>query len=154
MPVPVLPATCQSAGTPARSRRAPVVLAAIQRSSCARESARSPSPSSSVCRPVSIAAGVVVSRGSPGRFSFRVGSTRSSRVARSPSPRANAVSAGGPPKLDSSRLPAVLSLTTTAASHSSDRVMPGGPVRDPVTGEYGTRSPPPITMRRSSRSSP
>lgn len=49
---------------------------------------------------------------------------RSSRVVSSPSDRANAVSPAGPPKLASNRLPAVLSLSVIAASHSSAIVMP------------------------------
>ena len=82
-----------------------------------RDAGDSASPSSSARMSASIIAGVVVSRGSPGMAWLSSGSMRSSRVRVSPSERANAVSPAGPPKLASSRLPAVLSLSVIAASH-------------------------------------
>jgi hypothetical protein len=50
-------------------------------------------------------------------------SQRSNRVLSSPMLRANAVIAGGPPIACNSRLPAVLSLTCSAASHSAASVI-------------------------------
>ena len=73
---------------------------------------------------IAIAAGVVVSRGSSGKASFRVGSLRSSRETSSPSARAQRVTAGGPPKLARIRLAAVLSLRVRPASHRPAIVMP------------------------------
>src|SRR5258708_14223446 len=46
------------------------------------------------------------------------------RSVSSPLARSHCVSACGPPLASSSRLAAVLSLSTTAASHSSEMVMP------------------------------
>ena len=68
-------------------------------------------------------------------YPLSVGSLRSRRVTVSPKRRANAVSPAGPPMLASSKLPAVLSLSVTAASQSSDSVMPLPPVCLPVSGE-------------------
>jgi len=51
--------------------------------------------------------------------------------------RANAVMADGPPIVFSSRLPAVLSLTCSAAWHSSSSVM-SAPARGCVLGEFAT----------------
>ena len=76
-----------------------------------RRRATNARPAASSRRLPSIALGVVVSRGSPGVASLSVGSLRSSRVMPSPRLRANAVTAAGPPKLASSRLAAVLSLS-------------------------------------------
>jgi hypothetical protein len=53
---------------------------------------------------------VVVSRSSLGRLALRSGSSRSRRVARSPTERAKAVKPAGPPITERTRLPAVLSL--------------------------------------------
>src|SRR5580704_14205598 len=56
----------------------------------------------------------------------------------SPSVRAKAVKAEGPPMSSSSRLPAVLSLRVSAASQISASVMPPSPARFSVTGEFTT----------------
>jgi hypothetical protein len=72
-----------------------------------------------------MAAGVVVSRLSSGPVeTLSSGSERSKRVVASPRPRANAVTAAGPPRSSRSRFAAVLSLTVRAASHRSATVMP------------------------------
>ncbi len=69
-----------------------------------------------------IAAGLVVSRTSPSRFSLSEGSVRSRRVIVSPWARMNAVRPSGPPIIGRSRFAALLSLTSTAASASSAMV--------------------------------
>ena len=79
-PVPVLSPTRQPFGTPARSRLSPVLLATSHAVSCSREEAESASPRTVRRSNSTIAAGVVVSRGSPGRASFNSVSRRSSRV--------------------------------------------------------------------------
>jgi hypothetical protein len=56
------------------------------------------------------ACGELVSRASPGAAELSSVSQRSSRVRSSPMLRANAVIAGGPPMICSSRFPAVLML--------------------------------------------
>ncbi len=151
--MPVLSATRQSDGTPARRRFAPVVLADIHSTSRARPGSDSALPSASVRSACAIARGVEVSRGSPGVASLSVGSVRSSRVVSSPLRRRKAVTAAGPPTLASSRLAAVLSLTVTAASHSSPTLRPL-PTCLPVTGAHSSRSACAMATRRSSLSWP
>ena len=70
-----------------------------------------------------MARGLVVSRGSPGVASLRLGSLRSSRVTLSPSERANCVKPAGPPIVCSTRFAAVLSLQSIAAAQRSASVM-------------------------------
>jgi len=82
-----------------------------------------------------MAAGLVVSRGSPGRASFSSVSRRSSRLTSSPSPRSQRVSPAGPPRLSSIRFAAPLSLRVIAASQSSATVIPPAPACFSVTGE-------------------
>ena len=152
--VPVLSPTRQPCGNPARRRLSPVRVASSQATSRPRAPSDSTSPSSTACMSRSMAEGVVVSRGSPGIASLRMVSRRSRRLDASPSERANAVQPAGPPMRSSSRLPAVLSLSVITASHTSASVMPGAPVRSPVTGEYATRSSFANSMRCASASSP
>ena len=71
-----------------------------------------------------IAAGVVVSRSSPGMALFNSGSFRSSLVVSSLTLRAKFVRPTGPPIVSSKRLPAVLSLCSIAAAHKAPSVMP------------------------------
>src|SRR5579885_1573223 len=151
-PVPVLPPTRQSGGSPARKRLPPVLHASSQSVSCCPEEGFSAPPRTSLRMSSTIADGVVVSRGSPGSDSFTAGSFRSRRVTGSPSERANSVTAAGPPRAARMRLPAVLSLSVIAASQSSASVMPSPPTCMPVVGEYSTRSPFVNTTRRSSLS--
>jgi hypothetical protein len=96
-----------------------VTLATIQPISRARAAGPSPSPINIASIVLTIASGVVVSRGSPGAASLSIGSIRSSRVVRSPRRRANAFTAFVPPSKSISRLAAGLSLTVTIASHSA-----------------------------------
>ncbi len=109
-PVPVLSPTRQLAGTPARRRAPPVVLARSHCVSWLREEAERALPSRSELRFASMAEGVVVSRGSLGRDWLRAVSMRSMRVTVSPRERANRVKPAGPPMLARMRLAAVLSL--------------------------------------------
>src|SRR5581483_6665196 len=60
-PEPVLSASRQSAGNPARSESAPVLFAVSQRVNRSREPCESASPSNNFCMSPSIAHGVVVS---------------------------------------------------------------------------------------------
>ena len=151
--VPVLSPTRQP-GRPARRRLSPVWLASAQSVSRRREAFDSTSPSNSFCRVATIAAGVVVSRGSPGVASLSVGSLRSRRVTVSPMPRNQAVSPAGPPCSASSRLAAVLSLIVIVASHSAATGRPAAPSCFSTTGDQLTRSSGVQVSRRSSRSSP
>src|ERR1700722_2964901 len=79
-PVPVLSPALQLAGIPARRRSRPVRQFLIQSRSFLRECVTSELPTRDLFMSTSIEGGVVVSRGSLGRFEFRSGSTRSSRV--------------------------------------------------------------------------
>ncbi|MCY1229169.1 hypothetical protein D9M72_415260 [compost metagenome] len=97
-----------------------------------------------------MAAGVVVSRGSPGMAVFSSGSVRSRRKVVSPMRRAKAVTAAGPPSTFSSRLAAALSLYCMVAAHISFTVMPVARCFS-ATGECDTRSPLPTLTRRPSR---
>ncbi len=82
-----------------------------------------------------MACGVVMSVVRHGSAELRSGSHRSSRVVRSPSERQNRVIPVGPPSSLSSRLPAQLSLSETAAAHSASTVMPSARFSGrPVTG--------------------
>ncbi len=82
--------------------------------------------------------GVVVSRSSPGVALLSAGSSRSRRVCMVPMSRSHWVRPCGPPWRASSRLAAVLSLSTTVASHSSATVSPAPSAWASVVGEYGT----------------
>ncbi|BBJ37638.1 hypothetical protein SSPO_003560 [Streptomyces antimycoticus] len=70
------------------------------------------------------AAGLVVSVLRQGSAELSSGSHRSSRVVPSPSERQKRVMPVGPFSRRSRRLPAVLSLSLTAAAHNSETVMP------------------------------
>src|SRR3954470_12805624 len=117
--LPVLSPIFQLAGSPPRSRFAPVLQPTSHSVSCAREVADNASPTTSRFRLPAIAAGVVVSRGSPGGERLSSGSLWSSREVVSPSDRQKAVSAAGPPIRAKSRLAQVLSLSSTIALHMS-----------------------------------
>src|ERR1700733_418541 len=82
--LPVLSPIFQLAGRPPRSRFAPVLQSTIQSVSWAREAGDSASPVTSRFRLPAIAAGVVVSWGSPGGERFSSGSLWSSREVVSP----------------------------------------------------------------------
>ena len=86
--------------------------------------AESASPKRIFCMSPSMAAGVVVSRGSPGRASLSAGSLRSSRVCVSPSARGSASGRPGRRSSRASGSPAVLSLRVTAASQSLGQRQP------------------------------
>jgi hypothetical protein len=109
-PRPVLSPTLHVFGTPARIIDPPVSLRCNQSSSLRRDASDKASPSNSLCMSEEIAAGVVVSRSSPGMALFNSGSIRSRRVTRSPRARTKFVRPAGPPIAFRRRLPAVLSL--------------------------------------------
>jgi len=139
LPVPVLSPSTQSAGSPACRRALPVVQARIQRMSKSREAGCNASPNTNARRLCAVAAGVVVSRGSPGIAVSSESSVRSSRVMRSPSARANAVTPAGPPSAASIWLAAQLSLSVTAASQISRSAIPVARCCS-VMGECASRS--------------
>src|SRR5437764_14363570 len=68
-----------------------------------------------------IAAGVVVSRSSPGMALFNSGSFLSSLVISSPTLRTKLVSPTGPPILSNRRLPAVITLFDCRRAQSAER---------------------------------
>src|SRR4051812_31036634 len=109
--LPVLSATFQAGGRPARKRLAPVLQFSIQPVNRSREAGDSTSPSRKRLRLPAMAAGVVVSCGSPGGDRFSSGSLWSRRETLSPPDRQKPVSAAGPPLCASSRLAQVLSLS-------------------------------------------
>jgi hypothetical protein len=94
---PVLSLTRQPLLRPARNRSSPVLFAISHAMSCSREAGDSLLPTTKLSMFPAIAAGDVVSRGSPGSASFNAVSTRSNRVTVSPSERAKRVIPGGPP---------------------------------------------------------
>ena len=85
----------QEGGSPARSLLSPTLSPMSHACSWPRDASDSPSPTRTFCMVAAIARGLVVSRGSPGSDSLRVGSLRSSRVTSSPSARANCVNPAG-----------------------------------------------------------
>ncbi len=139
-------AASHPAGTAARIRRAPVTQPRIQATSWSRCGASSRLPSAARCRSVIIAAGVVVSRGSPGTAPFSAVSQRSRRNRSSPAESAKVVTAPGPPSSRIIRFAAVLSLYCSAAAQISATVMPS-PACWLANGEYGARSRPVNRMR-------
>nr|GAJ32273.1 hypothetical 9.2 kDa protein [Bradyrhizobium sp. DOA9] len=138
--LPVLSPIFQPAGSPPRRRFAPVLQFTIQSVSRAREGGDNASPVTSRRKFPAIAAGVVVSRGSPGCERLSAGSLWSSREVVSPSDRQNVVSAAGPPIRASSRLAQVLSLSSTMALHISPTdILPAARFSF-ATGAYSSRS--------------
>ena len=135
-PRPVLSPRTQFFGMPARIIGPPVSLRCNQSSSWRRDASDKASPSNSLCMSEQIAAGVVVSRSSPGIALFNSGSIRSRRVTRSPRVRTKFVRPAGPPMAFKSRLPAVLSLCSIAAAHSAPNVIPPSLRCSFVTGAY------------------
>src|SRR6201998_617503 len=83
-PEPVLSPATQSAGIPERGRAKPVRRFFIHAMSWERACADQASPPRILFIVLVIAAGVVVSRSSPGILLLRLGSLRSSRVTESP----------------------------------------------------------------------
>ena len=139
-PVPVLSPTSQSLGSFARKRSWPV---SQSRNHCNRRSRDVEDrrfPHRTLFIKVAIARGEVVSRRSPDSLSLSVGSFLSRRVIASPHDRANSVTTDGPPNLESSKLAAVLSLTTIAARVKSLTVMKPFAACLLVTGAYARRS--------------
>ena len=104
-PRPVLSPTLHVFGTPARIIDPPVSLRCNQSSSLRRDASDKAWPSNSLCMSEEIAAGVVVSRSSPGMALFNSGSIRSRRVTRSPRARTKFVTPAGPPIAFRRRLP-------------------------------------------------
>src|SRR5438045_1000685 len=117
--LPVLSPIFQFFGKPARNRLSPVLQLIIHSTNCSREACDSTSPSRNRRTLPAIAAGVVVSLGSPGGERLSSGSLWSSRETVSPVARQNAVNAAGPPVRASSKLTQVLSLSSTIALHMS-----------------------------------
>src|SRR5689334_10624385 len=118
--LPVLSPIFHSLGRPPRRRLFPVLQPTSQSVRCWRERVDSTSASTNRRRFPAIAAGVVVSWGSPGGERLSSGSLWSRRETVSPVERQNAVSAAGPPDRASSRLAQVLSLSSTMALHMSE----------------------------------
>jgi len=118
-----------------------------------REAGSSASPSTKRCRLPAIAAGLVVSRGSPGANRLSSGSWRAQRVSASPCARRKAVSPAGPPTSGSSRLAAALSLMVSVARHRS-RTLMSLPTWRVLAGEWWRMSAARTGTRRSSDSSP
>src|SRR5690625_3000547 len=135
----VLSASLQPFGRLARKRSSDVWLASIHVRSRRRSRWLSACETNSRWRFDAVTYGDVVSRGSSGSAELSASSQRSSRVTSSPSDRKNAVSPGGPPISRSRRLPAVLSLSVIAASHSSRTSMPSATC-SLVTGAYSRTS--------------
>lgn len=145
---PVLSAVRQLAGNSARSRSRPVTFDSIHRISCFLKRWESAAPSSTEFRSSAIAAGVVVSRGSPSRDSFTDSSVRSRRVTPSPRERQNLVIPGGPPIVSRSRFAAVLSLRVKIASQRAPTFIVL-PACGSVSGELNKSGPRGILTTRS-----
>src|SRR5690606_14378772 len=103
---------------PARSSGPPTSLSTSHSVNVLRDIGDSASPRTRSRREFAMAAGEVVSRGSPGVASLRSVSQRSSRVTSSPMERRNVVTASGPPSASSTLLAAVLSLVRMVAEQS------------------------------------
>ncbi len=153
--LPVLSPIRQALGRPPRSRSSPVLQSTSQPVRRWREPGDSTWPSTRRRRFPAMAAGLVVSCGSPGGERFSTGSLWSRRVTPSPVARQKAVRAAGPPTRASSRLAQVLSLYSTAAWHiSATDIAPRARFRR-ATGAYQSgRSAGPKDMICSSLSWP